>query len=268
MTRRLALTLQLSALALAALMAAPAQAATQILGLVASNGVPTPLHCEGGVCRSFVNSFCLQWERPAPALDSEYQLAPGGGLTVIARRADGSEVRLPGQGLVTIRVDAGFTSVTISLPQVRLRDLGAVSSAIEISPLTSILPVHSADDPDPQSTADIAEATGPTRRLAAEIFEGSGEDSDAAKLIGLLINGLPPDGGLQTVALDDLFRQVVATVGPGRISAEGFAAAERIAKGCESFPPNSAALGFCLEVQQAGLLGTLNEQLWDATGGS
>jgi hypothetical protein len=23
------------------------------------------LYCEGGVCRSFVNSFCLQWERPA-----------------------------------------------------------------------------------------------------------------------------------------------------------------------------------------------------------
>ena len=268
MTRRLALTLQLSALALAVLMAAPAQAATQILGLVASNGVPTPLHCEGGVCRSFVNSFCLQWERPAPALDSEYQLAPGGGLTVIARRADGSEVRLSGQGLVTIRVDARFTSVTISLPQARLRDLGAVSSAIEISPLTSILPVRSADDPDLQSPEDVAQAIGPTRRLAAAIFEGSGEDSDAAKLIGLLINALPPDGGPQTVALGDLFRQVVATVGPGRISAEGFAAAERIAKGCESFPPNSAALGFCLEVQQAGLLGTLNEQLWDATSGS
>jgi hypothetical protein len=33
-------------------------------------------------------------------------------------------------------------------------------------------------------------------------------------------------------------------------------------------PPNSVALGFCLEVQQAGLLGTLNEQLWDAASGS
>jgi hypothetical protein len=32
-------------------------------------------------------------------------------------------------------------------------------------------------------------------------------------------------------------------------------------KAANSFPPNSAALGFCLEVQQAGLLGTLNEQL-------
>ena len=268
MTRRLRLTLLLSALALVVLLSARAEAATQILGLVASNSVPTPLRCEGGVCRGFVNSFCLQWERPAPALDSEYQLAPGGGLTVIARRADGSKVRLSGQGLVTIRVDARFTSVTISLPQTRLRDLGAVSSAIEIAPLTSILPVGSADDPDLQSPEDVAQAIGPTRRLAAAIFEGSGEDSDAAKLIGLLINALPPDGGRQKVALGDLFRQVAATVDRGRIGPEGFAAAERIAKGCESFPPNSAALGFCLEAQQAGLLGTLNQQLWDAADGS
>jgi hypothetical protein len=146
--------------------------------------------------------------------------------------------------------------------------LGAVSSAIEIAPLTSILPVGSADDPDPQSPEDVAQAIGPTRRLAVAIFEGSGDDSDAAKLIGLLINALPPDGGRQKVVLGDLFRQVAATVDRGRIGLEGFAAAERIAKGCESFPPNSAALGFCLEAQQAGLLGTLNQQLWEAAGGS
>jgi len=70
------------------------------------------------------------------------------------------------------------------------------------------------------------------------------------------------------VALDDLFRQVVATVDPGRIDAEALAGAERIAKGCEFSQPNSAALGFCLELQQAGLLGTLNEELWNTTGGT
>ena len=268
MTRPLRLSMQLPALALMALLATRAEAATQILGLVASNGIPTPLHCEDGACQGFFDTFCLQQERPSPTLDSKYQLAPGCGLTVIARRADGSVMRLSGEGVVTIRVHTGFTSVTISLPEARLRALGAVSSAIEVAPLTSILPVPSADDPDPQNPEDIARAIGPMRRLAAEIFERSGEDPDAARLIGLLINALPPEGAPQPVALDDLFRQVVATVSPGRVGAEGFAAAERIARACESFPPNSAALGFCLEIQQRGLLGTLNEQLWDTAGGS
>ena len=94
MTRNLRLPMLLAVLALTALPAAHAEAATQILGLVASNGVPTPLRCEDGVCRGFFNSFCLQQERPAPALDSKYQLVPGAGLTVVARRADGSVIRL------------------------------------------------------------------------------------------------------------------------------------------------------------------------------
>ena len=269
MTRNLRLPMLLAVLALTALPAAHAEAATQILGLVASNGVPTPLRCEDGVCRGFFNSFCLQQERPAPALDSKYQLAPGGGLTVVARRADGSGIRLSGEGVVAISIDTGFTSVTISLPEARLKALGAVSSAIEVAPLTSILPVPWAGDPDPQSPEEIAQAIGPMRRLAAEIFDRSGEDPDAARLVGLLINALPPpEGAVRPVALDELFRQVVATVSPGRVGAEGFAAAERITRGCQSFPANSAALGFCLEIQQGGLLGGLNNQFWDAVGGS
>ena len=185
MTRNLRLPMLLAVLALTSLPAAHAEAATQILGLVASNGVPTPLRCEDGVCQGFFNTFCLQQERPAPALDSKYQLAPGGGVTVVARRADGSGIRLSGEGVVAISIDTGFTSVTISLPEAKLKALGAVSSAIEVAPLTSILPVPWAGDPDPQSPEEIAQAIGPMRRLAAEIFDRPGEDPDAARLVGL-----------------------------------------------------------------------------------
>ncbi len=250
------------------LLAARAEAATQILGLLASNGVPTPLHCEAGVCQGFFSGFCLQQERPAPTLGSEYKLAPGGALTILAESADGSAIRLSGEGLVTISVDTGFTSVAISLPETVLKAFGAVSAAIEVAPLTSILPMPLADDPDPQTPEEVAQASGPIRRLASGIFDRSGEDSDAARLIGLLINALPSETAPGPVALNDLFRQVVATVGPARVGAEGLVAAERIARACESFPANSAAIHFCLEVQQGGLLGELNEQLWDSTGGS
>jgi hypothetical protein len=117
--------MQLSVLALTALLAGPAQAATQILGLVASNGLPTPLHCAAGTGRAIVNAFCLQSERPAPAVDDAYQLAPGSGLTIIARRADSSAIRVSGEGLLTIRPHAGFTLVAISLPEQRLKALCA-----------------------------------------------------------------------------------------------------------------------------------------------
>jgi hypothetical protein len=265
--RKLRLTISLAALGAAALIAARAEAATQILGLMASNGIPTPLACEDGVCRGFLSGFCLQPERPAPALGSRYRLAPGGGLAILAERADGRVVRLPGEGVVSLAVDGGFTSVAVSLPESLRMAAGAVSLAIEVAPLTLVLPMPEADDPDPQSPEEIAEASGPLRRLAAGIFDRSAEDPDAARVVALLINRLPPEAAPGPVALKDLFHQVVASAGT-HVGAEGLSTAERIAGACESFPANSAAIHFCLEVQQNGLLGRMNEQLWEAMSGS
>src|SRR5690242_16112149 len=156
MMRKLRLTISLAALGAAALVAARAEAATQILGLMASNGIPTPLACEDGVCRGFLSGFCLQPERPAPTLGSRYRLA-GGGLTILAQRADGSVVRMAGEGAASIAVDGGFTSVAVSLPESLLSAAGAVSLAIEVAPLTLVLPMPEANDPDPQSPEEIAE---------------------------------------------------------------------------------------------------------------
>src|SRR5215470_15743874 len=80
-----------------------AQAAPQILGIVASNGLPTPLSCSDGYCSAYLASFCLQEARYAPNSGSEYHLAPGGRLTLLARLAGGRSIRLHGAGLLTIR---------------------------------------------------------------------------------------------------------------------------------------------------------------------
>src|SRR5215475_10308966 len=87
-----------------------AQAASQVLGLVASNGLPTPLQCEDGVCAGHFSSFCLQQGRPAPSANSEYSLAPGGSLTLILTQADGRQTRLPGNEFLSLRSLIGFTS--------------------------------------------------------------------------------------------------------------------------------------------------------------
>jgi len=143
-----------------------AQAAPQALGLEASNGIPTPLRCEAGLCSGVVSSFCLQFGRPSPGPGSDYSLAEGGGITLVGQRANGSAIRLSADSLVTIRSRSGFSSVTISVPDSQLRTMGVVKAAIEIAPLTSVLPVAIAGDSDPQTLAEIAYATGPQRRLA------------------------------------------------------------------------------------------------------
>src|SRR5262249_17390304 len=120
--------LLIAGLALPALPGVRAEAATQVLGLVASNGAPTPLECRDGICRGFFSSFCLQQYRPSPIVYSEYRMGPVGGLMLIAQRADGSQVRLPAGDMVAIRTDFDFSSVIISVPESKLKALGAISA--------------------------------------------------------------------------------------------------------------------------------------------
>jgi hypothetical protein len=250
-----------------------AVAAPQILGLVASNGLPTPLHCRDGICSGSLASFCLQEARIAPHNGSEYHIAAGGGLTLVARLRGGRSLRLPANGLFNIRTRFGFTTVRATLPQDTLRAFGIdarglESLAIEIEPGTTLLPVASADDRNPQTPEEIARASGPLRRLAAEIFDRPGYMADAARLVGLVTNELPPEPRAP-VALRSIWRQV-AGAAKERVDPAGIAVAARMIDDCERVvaTPDSFALAACLDLRQAGLLATLNRRFWDAAGGS
>jgi hypothetical protein len=89
-------------------------------------------------------------------------------------------------------------------------------------------------------------------------------------LVGLLTNALPPEDAPGPVALDRLFRRVVASVGSKRLDPDGVSEAERIAKSCQLliYPPTNFGLRACLEQAQVGLLADLNNQFWAAAGGS
>ena len=241
------------------LAATGAEAAPQILGLVASNGVPTPLSCENGLCSGFVSSFCLQAGRPSPKVDTEYRLASGSGLVLIARRADGSSIRLPGDDLVAVRSRVGFSSVTVSLPEAQLKALGAVSAAIEVAPLTSVLPVAEAGDGDPQTAADIAYATGPKRRIAQQSFETPGEASDAAKLAALVINSLPAEEPKDETARHAVWEKALMLAAGSPLDPHGIAEAAAMYRNCgASVDAHTAAnLKVCMEMHQAGLIGAL-----------
>ena len=83
-----------AAIAMLSLAASRAEAAPQILGLVASNGLPVPMRCEGGDCTALLASFCLQEARDAPEDGQAYLPGPRGGLSLIVTRASGQRLRL------------------------------------------------------------------------------------------------------------------------------------------------------------------------------
>lgn len=268
---KLVLSIAVAAAAWIGLSAGPAVAASQVLGLVASNGLPTPMHCQDGTCIGHFSAFCLQEQRPAPSANSEYLLAPGGGLTLIATLSDGRTLRLPANDLLTIRTRIGFTSVRMSLPEAKLKTLGAVAVAVEVAPMTSILPRPIAGDPEPQTAQEIALATGPMRKAAERPFENPGEAADAARLSSLMINLLPEDEPQTAAGRDALWTQVVALAsGNSSLTSVGVDDARRIYSNCEISVASKSSFNLrsCMEVHHADLMAQTNRDFWESTGGS
>jgi len=260
----------LAFIAWAAVAAPDSQAASQILGIVASNGLPTPLQCQDGSCSGHFSSFCLQEARPAPSANSEYALAPGGSLTLIATLPDGSRTRLPGNGLLSLRTLIGFTSIRISLPQAKLKELGAVAVAVEVAPLTSALPVAVANDVNPQTSEEIALATGGMRHLAQAAFEDRGSTADAARLSSLVINSLPADEPQTAAGREAVWTRLLAAPGAQSLSPQGIAEARSMYSACEISVASKSSYNLkgCMELRHADLMAVTNRNFWDRSGGS
>jgi hypothetical protein len=254
----------LSAIATLGIPLSGASAASQVLGLVASNGAATPLTCVDGQCSAQFSTFCLQQNRPAPSRGDGYSVADGGSLTLVARNAAGQMLRLPAGDALEIHSLIGFTSVEISLPKAKLAELGVTEVAIEVGPAVSLIPVAAAGDPNPQTEDEISLATGPMRLAATPMFESPGTASDAARIATVLINALPAKG---SESADDRNRLWVAMRdNPALVGATstGRDSAEQMYEACKISVESHSAYSMrnCLELRHADLLAETNHKFW------
>jgi len=270
MSRSIRLAILFAVLALPALIAGRADAASQILGIVASNGMPTPLRCQEGICRGFFSSFCLEQDRPAPHVYAEYRLATGGGLTLVVTRADGSRIRLPADDLVTLRSEIGFSSLSIFIPEARLKALGATSAAIDVAPMTTVLPVAVAGDPNPLTPEEIAYVTGKLRRLAQPAFENPGMMNDEARLATMVVNSLPADEPKTAAGRQAVWNSVVAETARLPVDPTAVAVTGRMFSDCGAAVDLRAEfnLSLCMQLHQTDLMSSFNRAFWDSLGGS
>jgi len=254
----------LSAMTVVAIPASGASAASQVLGLVASNGVPTPLTCVNSQCSAQFSAFCLQQNRPAPSRGDDYRVASGGNLTLVARNAAGQRLRLPADGAIEIHSLIGFTSVEISVPKAKLAELGATEVALEVGPTVSLLPVAAADDPNPQTEDEISLATGPMRLAATPLFESPGTASDAARITTVLINALPASGSESADTRNGLWVAMLANPALAGATAGGRDSAEQIFEACKISVESHSVYSMrnCLEMRHADLLAETNHKFW------
>jgi hypothetical protein len=259
----------LSAIAAVGMPASGASAASQVLGLVASNGLPTPLTCVDGRCSAQFSTFCLQQNRPAPSRGDDYAVAAGGSLTLVARNAAGQTFRVPAGDGLQIHSLIGFTSVDISLPTAKLAELGATAVAVEVGPAVSLVPVATAGDPNPQTDDELALATGPMRLAATPMFEAPGTASDAARIATVLINALPARGSESADARNGLWVAMLDNPALSGATATGRDAAEQMYEACKISVESHSAYSMrnCLELRHADLLAETNHKFWKDTVG-
>lgn len=255
-------TAGLAGLLMTAMPLASAFAAPQILALLETDG-PAPLNCEGGKCSAEFSGFCLQKERPDPKFGDRYR-AEGGDLTLVVTDGTGGIRKLPAGDYLDISTLRSYTAVRISLPEEVMRELGAVSVALEIGESVALVPIEAGDDGDPQTEADIALALGPQRALGQTIMQQSATERGAVSLTSKLINALPP-GRADDETRAGLWERVIApnlSAFPG----ESISRASSIYRRCLAKVEEGSFFNMrdCLEIGHDALMLDLNVKYWEA----
>jgi hypothetical protein len=243
---------------------ASANAAPQMLALVATNGA-VPFVCEGTTCRAELTSFCLEETRSAPRAGRFYRLVPTRALALVVTTAAGSERRVPaGPNLRFVVTRRGVAGVRATVNRSLLRKLGAVRLAIEVGARVSLLPMPRPGDGAPHGAADIARVTGPLRATGTALVDRAGPNIEAARMVNRAINRLPAQGRSDRRGRSTAWRAALAATA----SPVGRARARLIYRQCRRWtaaPGTPFNLRQCLEGRHMGLISALNKRYWDAT---
>ena len=249
---------------------AGAQAAPQVLGLVASLQ-PTPMQCTAQGCRADLSSFCLQQQRPDPGLGTIYHPAPNATITLIVTAKSGEVRRVDGGPYLNFIDDRGFTSVTATLPTQALAGLDVASIAIEIGKDASLLPQQKVGDTNPQAVEEIALATGAIRQKAEIYFDQPGRDSDGIRLTNAMINYLPAHSRTKTDIDGSVLAKMLAQYQGTPIDQRGVKLAEDIYRQCvvkTDVTHHVDSMRDCLEGSHDILATYTNIDFWQSLGGS
>jgi hypothetical protein len=248
------------------LFAVPAAAAApQVLGLLATK-VPQPLLCDDQECAADLASFCLQPGRGEPFTGEPYRAADPAGLTLVVTTAEGRKFSMPADGHLRFAANVAMTAVRVFVDRTIVDRLGATRLALQVEPGVSLLPIVSADDPDPLTPAEISNATGPARSMGAAYFEDGGPVGVTARLMTALLSGLPGKGRVPPLQRGRLWQDAIDTDLRRVSTAEGLDKARQYLEACRGALEAGVhySLRTCLEARHGTLVRAHNDALRNA----
>jgi len=246
----------------------------QALAVVASAG-DMSMHCQGAECALELTTICLEPERASPVRGLAYTPYDGvSGFTVKATLRSGEEVSLDPEHALEYEALRGHSSVLASIKPDVVRALGVKSATLSVTTSATLMPVLWGNPDDAHTEAELKEATGPNRALAADILQKSGAKLAATRITNQMINAIPPGrrtpaaavggSGLSGAHEIGLARDAAmrAATQEGSHATEGLAIAEEALQRCSTY--GFSTLRDCLSAMHDGFIGKLNNRYWDS----
>jgi len=138
-----------------------------------------------------VSTFCIQEHREPPETGDHYRLAKGASIILTVENVEGRSKSVNVDDLVSLTSSGGFSSITMSLPEVIVRGLGKGVAALEIGSTVSAIPLPVQGDKNPIRLSEIADYTGELRRVAESALENDRANTDATRILAQLMNRVP-----------------------------------------------------------------------------
>ncbi len=251
-------------LGLAVLMlAAPAAAAPQALGLVATKGA-VPLICRDGDCSAEFSSFCLQEERRTPLSGTLYRLVGSGELRLVGETLTGERMSLDPVRYLKLTSVRDYVSVRLSMLEADVARLGLRGVEVEVGKNVAMAPVPAPGDADPQTETELALASGPLRELGGFVIDRNPTAIDAARITNRMINRLRDSDRPGPAARQGLWNDAVA--GSAAAAPEARGMARNVFRYCNNLMASGkyTKLRQCLAEQHDRFLEYLNEEYWDS----
>lgn len=264
--KKMSIVIGIAAVSAAMLSVSPrAYAAPQILGLVAALE-PTKLTCQNGECSAQFSSFCLQEHRKAPHPGTAYLPSDNSDLKLVVTLKDGASKTLPAGRYVKVRSKINYTAMTISVAESTLRELGAVSAAIQVGALSSMIPVPRPADEQPQTAFEIAQFTGPLRVRAAQVTDQDSVDSMIARFSNDMINALPRSRPANDDEVKEAWRQATAKLPRSDVNERALQLMKREVRDCRFIANLEKEDGFTHATMRNCLGDVHGERMLEQTG--
>lgn len=244
------------------LAAGAAQAAPQILGLVATTA-PVPLSCNGGMCTAELPAFCLQRERTMPRIGTAYRAGPGTRITLGFTVAGGKRHTISVSETAAISALRDYHAVRITVPESVLAAWQGYNPTVSVAEKASAVPVPLSSHVRPIDKAEIAFVTGPQRDIVATALNKQEPGATlAVATMSRLINALPRHATRETRAT--LWQRVIG-IDKSDTSQRGLKQAIEAHDYCKAWADTGRGYGMrdCLREWHDHRADDITEKAWD-----